>query len=88
MRWRQGRRSTNVEDRRGAGSGRRMPGGAGLKLGGGAGIIVLLISMFLGVDLSGLLGTGGGIPQACHNWLRLLPHSLAATTKPLISSRP
>ncbi len=60
MRWRQGRRSTNVEDRRGAGSGRRMPGGAGLKLGGGAGIIVLLISMFLGVDLSGLLGTGGG----------------------------
>lgn len=67
MRWRQGRRSTNVEDRRGAGSGRRMPGGAGLKLGGGAGIIVLLISMFLGVDLTGLLGTGGGstanVPQ-------------------------
>ncbi len=60
MRWRQGRRSTNVEDRRGSGPGRRMPGGAGLKLGGGAGIIVLLISMFLGVDLSGLLGTGGG----------------------------
>ncbi len=67
MRWRQGRRSTNVEDRRGAGPGRRMPGGAGLKLGGGAGIIVLLISMFLGVDLTGLLGTGGGstasVPQ-------------------------
>lgn len=60
MRWRQGRRSTNVEDRRGSGSGKsRLPGGGGLKIGGGAGIIVLLISMFLGVDLSGLLGTGG-----------------------------
>ncbi len=60
MRWRQGRRSTNVEDRRGMGSGRRgMPGGRGLKLGGGAGIIVLLISMFLGVDLTGLVDTGG-----------------------------
>ena len=61
MRWRQGRRSTNVEDRRGMGPGhRRVPGSAGLKLGGGAGIIVLLISMFLGVDLTALLGTGGG----------------------------
>ncbi|MFK7993003.1 MAG: neutral zinc metallopeptidase [Granulosicoccus sp.] len=57
MRWRQGRRSSNVEDRRGMGAGRRMPGGGGLKLGGGAGIIVLLIGMFLGVDLSGLMGT-------------------------------
>lgn len=61
MRWRQGRRSSNVEDRRGMkAGGRRMPGGGGLKIGGGAGIIVLLISMFLGVDLSGFLGTGGG----------------------------
>ena len=39
------------------GAGRRMPGGKGLKLGGGAGIVVLLIGMFLGVDLSGLMGT-------------------------------
>ena len=61
MRWRQGRRSTNIEDRRGMGPGRRrVPGGAGVKIGGGAGIIVLLIGMFLGVDLSSLLGTGGG----------------------------
>ncbi len=57
MRWRQGRRSSNVEDRRGMGAGRRMPRGGGLKLGGGAGILVLLIGMFLGVDLSGLMGT-------------------------------
>lgn len=65
MRWRKGRRSTNIEDRRGQGpgraSGRR---GAGVKLGGGAGIIVLLLGMFLGVDLSGLLGTGGGSTTA------------------------
>lgn len=57
MRWRQGRRSSNVEDRRGMGAGRRMPRGGGLKLGGGAGILVLLVGMFLGVDLSGLMGT-------------------------------
>ena len=64
MRWRQGRRSSNVEDRRGQrasrGAGRRMPGGGGLKLGGGAGIIVLLVGLFFGVDLSSLLDTGGG----------------------------
>jgi len=60
MRWKKGRRSSNVEDRRGMGAGRRMPGGGGLKIGGGAGIIVLLIGMFFGVDLSSLMGTGGG----------------------------
>jgi predicted metalloprotease len=61
MRWKKGRRSNNIEDRRGQGPGRgRARGGAGLKLGGGAGIIVLLLGMFLGVDLSGLMGTGGG----------------------------
>ena len=59
MRWRQGRRSRNVEDRRGMGAGRRVPRRGGLKLGGGAGIIVLLIGMFLGVDISGLMGTSG-----------------------------
>ena len=58
MRWKKGRRSSNVEDRRGMGTGRRMPAGGGLKLGGGAGIIVLLIGLFFGVDLSGLMGTG------------------------------
>lgn len=67
MRWRQGRRSSNVEDRRGTGTGgRRLPGGGGLKIGGGAGIIVLLIGMFLGVDLSGFIGSGSGtagLPQ-------------------------
>ncbi|NND89431.1 MAG: zinc metallopeptidase [Granulosicoccus sp.] len=69
MRWRGGRRSSNVEDRRGMSAGRRgLPGGGGLKIGGGVGIIVLLVSMFLGVDLTGFLGSGGssgtaGLPQ-------------------------
>jgi len=70
MRWKQGRRSTNVEDLRGTRRGRRMSSGrrgGGMKLGGGMGIIVLLIGLFLGVDVSSLLGGGGGgqvgIPQ-------------------------
>jgi len=36
----------------------RRPGGAGLKIGGGAGILVLLVSLFFGIDISGLMGTG------------------------------
>jgi len=62
MRWRQGRRSTNVEDLRGR-PGRRMPmgrRGGGMKLGGGAGIIMLLLAVFFGGDLSSLLGGGAG----------------------------
>lgn len=64
MRWKQGRRSTNVEDLRGKRA-RRTPtrrggGGGGMRLGGGMGIIVLLIGLFLGVDVSSLLGGGGG----------------------------
>ncbi|MFT5893539.1 MAG: putative metalloprotease [bacterium] len=65
MRWREGRRSNNIEDRRGQSSrcspGRgRTSGKPGLKLGGGAGILVLLLGMFPAVDLSGLMGTNGG----------------------------
>ena len=61
MRWRQGRRSTNVEDTRGMGAGRRgARGGGGMKVGGGAGIILLLLGLFFGTDLTGLLGGGGG----------------------------
>jgi len=71
MRWRTGRRSQNIEDRRG----QRMPGGLGGGLGGlsrpgsrGAGIggvglvIVILIALFLGVDPTMLLQQGG-VPQ-------------------------
>ena len=69
MRWRRGRQSQNVEDRRGQGPGRRVSRGAGMKIGGGAGILLLLLGLFLGQDLTGLLGGGGtgggnpGLPQ-------------------------
>ena len=64
MRWRKGRRSTNVEDTRGMGPGRRgARGGGGMKVGGGAGIILLLLGLFFGTDLTGLLGGGGGSSQ-------------------------
>ena len=50
-----GRRSTNVEDRRGMG---------GVAVGGGAGAIILaLIAMFFGVD-PGSIGAGGGAPPS------------------------
>ncbi len=62
MRWTYGRRSSNIEDRRGMGGGF---GGRGLRVGagGGIGIIVLaVVAMFLGVDPSVILegGLGGG----------------------------
>jgi len=57
MRWRGGRRSTNIEDRRGARAGPKL-------LGGGVGTIVLvLVAMYFGVDptplLQGMQGGGG-----------------------------
>ena len=49
MRWRGGRRSSNVEDRRGQGAGPKL-------LGGGIGTIVLvLVAMYFGVDPTPLL---------------------------------
>ena len=59
MQWRGRRESSNIEDRR------RIGGGGAARVGGigGAGaIIVFLIAMFLGVDPSQLLGTGGVDP--------------------------
>ncbi|MBB6098217.1 hypothetical protein HNR42_001642 [Deinobacterium chartae] len=53
MDWKNMRRSSNVEDRRGS----RVPGG--LAVGGGAGLLILLAGLLFGVDpgtLSGLLG--------------------------------
>ncbi|MFK7843662.1 MAG: neutral zinc metallopeptidase [Rhodothermales bacterium] len=51
MRWKSGRRSSNVEDRRGS----RAPMGRGLKIGGGTAIIALLLSLLLGQDPTGIL---------------------------------
>jgi predicted metalloprotease len=53
MRWRDARRSTNVEDRR------RM--GPGLAVGGGlGGIVLLVLALLTGGDLGSILGGGGG----------------------------
>lgn len=55
MRWEGGRRSDNVEDRRG------MPIGRGA-VGGGLGVVVIaLIAMFFGVDPTVILQGGGGL---------------------------
>ena len=77
MRWRGGRRSDNIEDRRGQsaggggfgglGSGRgripiRLPRGRRGKLGGLGLLVVIGIALFLGVDPMVLL-QGGGMPQ-------------------------
>ncbi len=52
MRWKSGRRSTNIEDRRG----RRIPGGM---KGGGIGILLLaLVGMYFGIDPSVILNMG------------------------------
>ncbi|MEN8143647.1 MAG: neutral zinc metallopeptidase [Gemmatimonadota bacterium] len=68
MRWKQGRRSSNVEDRRGASR-------PGVRFGGGAVLIMIVLALVFGVDptplLQGLVqgdspglpsSTGGGIP--------------------------
>jgi predicted metalloprotease len=59
MRWRQGRRSENVDDRRGA----RVPGG-GLRLGLGGLVGVLLVGWLLGADPLVLLQLLGGASQS------------------------
>jgi predicted metalloprotease len=54
MQWRGRRQSSNIEDRRGGGMARPAGiGGIGL-------LIVVLLGMFFGVDLTPLLGPGGG----------------------------
>ena len=62
MRWQLGRRSTNIEDRRGAGRvGMSMPGRGGLKVGGLGGVALVVLALLFGFDPSFLL-TGGGEP--------------------------
>lgn len=59
MRWRQGRRSTNIEDQRG----RRIAGRRGMQI-GGAGLIAVVVVLLLGGDPSAILDMleEGGTP--------------------------
>lgn len=62
MRWEAGRRSSNVEDRRGARGGNRAVVGGGIGT-----VVLLLVALALGIDPSALLlvgggGGGGGLP--------------------------
>jgi predicted metalloprotease len=59
MRWTPGKRSTNLEDRRGSGSG-GLPIG---RLGIGGTVVLLILSFVFKTDLSGMLG-GGEAPSA------------------------
>jgi predicted metalloprotease len=65
MLWRGGRRSGNVEDRRGGGgfSGGSRMGGGGVKIGGLGLVVILLVGWFFGVDPTALLSQieGGGM---------------------------
>ena len=56
MQWRGRRQSTNIEDRRGGGGMARPAGFGGIGL-----LIVVLIGLFFGVDLTPLMQGGGGI---------------------------
>jgi predicted metalloprotease len=59
MLWKGGRRSRNIEDRRGLSVGR----GVGVAGGGIGTIVIVVIALFLGVDPRVLLqGDGGGVP--------------------------
>lgn len=57
MRWRKVGRSQNVEDRRGGRGGGGI--GRGMKVGGGGAIILVILGLFLGQDLTGLIGGQG-----------------------------
>ena len=58
MRWTPGKRSDDLEDRRGQRTGFGLPGGRGLGLGGMA--ILLVLSLVFRKDFFSLLGAGGG----------------------------
>lgn len=60
MRWRQGKRSQNIEDRRGRSGRRRRAAG----LGGGATILAFIAALVLGIDPSQLINLLGGGGQS------------------------
>lgn len=63
MRWEDGRRSENVEDRRGL----RVPGGPGARIGGGGLLLMLVVAWLMGANPLALLqilaGAGGEMAQ-------------------------
>jgi predicted metalloprotease len=64
MRWRTGRRSDNIEDRRGEGGSPIRMGGVGLGGGGIGLILVVLAAAYFGIDPTVLLqGMGGGMQE-------------------------
>ena len=66
MRWKSGRRSSNIEDRRG----RRVAGGTVLKGGVGTIVLTLALAYFLGIDPQVLLQLqqGGGQPEVVEDY--------------------
>lgn len=75
MRWRDGRRSENVEDVRGTGGG-GMGGGGGFKLGIG-GLVIAAAAYFLGVDPRVIMGVMEGVQGGATQ-----ETASVATTKP------
>lgn len=60
MRWTPGGRSSDVEDRRGAGGGF---GGGGMRIGLGGAVALLVLSLIFKQDFFALLGGGGGAAE-------------------------
>jgi len=60
MRWREERRSENVEDQRGVGGGGGLGGGGGIRIGGGALLLLLVGAWLFGADPMTLLQVLGG----------------------------
>jgi len=58
VRWRKGRRSTNIEDRRGHGPIRM---GRGVKLGGGLTILAIVAALLLGQDPASIVNILGSL---------------------------
>lgn len=69
MRWKGHRESSNVEDRRGMSGGKLLTGG------GIGAIIVVLLGMFFGVDLSELMSTGDPTQSASNNQVAVEPRA-------------
>jgi uncharacterized protein len=90
MRWDDFRRSSNVEDERGASSGGGLPGGVG-GLGIGTIIILGLIGWALGIDPSVLINgaqilSGGGVPSQQTSQTPVADDAQTAATKDFVAA--